>query len=157
MRSLSGARHQVSRGPFPCHTIRGLAGRLLASSVGGYYVSISLIVSKSLHKQEGISLKEFDPGFFASLSSRACCANCSKKSRLCPPGQEEPLASGSRGRAGRLQAPGSPAAVIRGLGQTQASPCQGRGSEVPAQVPPEAAQHLPWNSRHSRAKSPVRP
>lgn len=38
--------------------------------VGGYYVSIGLIVSKSLGKQEGISIKEFDPGFFVSLSSK---------------------------------------------------------------------------------------
>ena len=39
--------------------------------VGGYYVSISLIVSKSLSKQERISVKELDPGFFVSLSSKA--------------------------------------------------------------------------------------
>lgn len=57
--------------------------------VGGYYVSISLIVSKSLGKQEGISLKEFDPGFFASLPSKAHSANCSKKSRLCSSRQEK--------------------------------------------------------------------
>lgn len=31
MRSLFGACHQVLQDPFPCHTIRGLAGRLLAS------------------------------------------------------------------------------------------------------------------------------
>lgn len=30
----------------------------------GYYVSISLIISKSLDKQEGISLPGFDAGFF---------------------------------------------------------------------------------------------
>lgn len=30
MRSLSGVCHQALQGPVPCHTIRGLAGRLLA-------------------------------------------------------------------------------------------------------------------------------
>lgn len=81
MRSLSGACHQVLQGLFPCHTTEvWLAGS--GQRVGGYYVSISLIVSKSLGKQEGISLKEFDPGFFGSLSSNAGSADCSKKSRL---------------------------------------------------------------------------
>lgn len=32
-----------------------------------YYVFISLIISKSLDKQEGIGLPGFDPGFFMGL------------------------------------------------------------------------------------------
>lgn len=71
--------------------------------VGGYCVSISLIVSKSLGKQEGMCVKEFDPGFFVSLSSKAGSANCSKKSRLCSSRQERSFSSESRGRAGRLR------------------------------------------------------
>lgn len=71
--------------------------------VGGYYVSISLIVSKSLSKQEGISVKELDPGFFVSLSSKAGSADCSKKSRLCSSRQERSFSSESRGWPGRLR------------------------------------------------------
>lgn len=45
----------------------------------GYYVSMSLIISKSLDKQEGINIQGFDPRFFVKLSSKAGPANCSKK------------------------------------------------------------------------------
>ena len=71
--------------------------------VGGYYVSISLVISKSLGKQEGIRVKELDPGCFVSLSSKAGSADCSKKSRLCLSCQERSFSSVSRGWAGRLR------------------------------------------------------
>lgn len=71
--------------------------------LGGDYVSISLIVSKSLGKQEGISVKELDPGFFLSLSSKVGSAACSKKSRLRSSRRENSFSFESRAWAGRLR------------------------------------------------------
>jgi hypothetical protein len=96
-----GACHQVSQGPFPCHTIAvSSVPQAPGQLVRGYYVCITLIVSKSVDKQEGISVRGFDPRFFVRLASKAGSANCSKKSPLNPSCQARSFSSESRAGLG---------------------------------------------------------
>lgn len=80
MRSLSGAATRFRRAHFLVTPPEAwLAGSWPAS---WRILCLHLIVSKSLGKQEGIGLKERDPGLFGRLPSRAGSADCSNKSPL---------------------------------------------------------------------------
>lgn len=115
---------------------------------------LHLIVSESLGKQEGIGLKERDPGLSGRLRSRAGCADCSKQPPLASGGHfplgEEPAGAGEgpieRGPPSLVPGAGAGAWLPRCCDKRlRADPGisvprlgWGRRVDVPVQVPPSS-------------------